>query len=140
MKYIGIDIGKNTGLAVWDEAHQRLELLSTVLIHQAMEMVLEYHSLGTIKVFIEDARLRTWYGDSGREKLMGAGSIRRDATIWQDFLEDKGIPYRLVAPKDNVTKLNAKQFQRLTGWNSRSTEHSRDAAGLVCPLLRIYKI
>ena len=140
MKHIGIDTGTHTGLAVWDEASQRLEVLTTVKIHQAMEMVLEYHQNGPVKVFLEDARLRTWFGSAGREQLMGAGSIRRDASVWEDFLEDKAIPYRMVAPKDNVTKLSAQQFERLTGWKGRSTEHARDAAGLVVPRLRIYKI
>ena len=36
-----------------------------------------------IKLRIEDARLRKWYGNAGREELQGAGSVNRDASIWE---------------------------------------------------------
>lgn len=44
---------------------------------------------------------------------------------------EQDIPYELVAPRDNRTKLSALQFRNLTGWPARTTEHGRDAAMLV---------
>ena len=88
-------------------------------------------------VRIEDARQRRWLGNKGREALQGAGSIKRDATIWEDFLTDKKIPFEMVAPSRNSTKLSAEVFKRLTGWQGRTSEHSRDAAMLVFKMTKI---
>jgi hypothetical protein len=132
MIYIGIDTGKTTGFAVWDDKHTMLLAVETYAIHGAMEEVLRYRSLtGSIFVRFEDARKRNWFGKAGREQLQGAGSIKRDCTIWEDFLTDKNIPFEAVAPSRNITKLSAEQFKRITGWRNKTNEHSRDAAMLV---------
>lgn len=62
---------------------------------------------------------------------MGAGSIKRDAKIWQDFLEDGKYNFEMVAPKNNTTKLRADVFSKMTNWKDKTNEHSRDAAMLV---------
>jgi len=130
--YIGIDAGVNTGYAVWNKPEQKLMVVTTLPIHQAMEKIRRLHELNTsIFVRVEDARLRSWFGKSGREQLQGAGSIKRDAKIWEDFLTDLGVPFELVAPKNNKTKTTAEQFKRLTGWDERTNVHGRDAGMLV---------
>lgn len=131
MLYIGIDPGKHTGLAVWDASKKAFLDVQTLLIHQAMDTILFHHRKGDgIFVFFEDARLRRWYtGD--REKLQGAGSVKRDCTIWEDFLQDYGIQYRAVAPHRGQTKLTEDYFKALTGWGRRTSNHARDAAMLV---------
>ncbi|MDR2291980.1 MAG: hypothetical protein LBE11_00720 [Prevotellaceae bacterium] len=131
MIYIGIDTGKNTGFAVWDDKRAMLIAVETYVIHKAMEEVLRYYANGSIFVRFEDARKRNWFGKAGREQLQGAGSIKRDCTIWEDFLTDKNISYEAVAPSRNITKLSAKQFKKITGWQNKTNEHSRDAAMLV---------
>lgn len=131
MRYIGIDTGVHTGVGVWDPVAQCLELVETMTITQALELVLQYRSQGDVTVYIEDARLRKWFGTSGREKLQGAGSVKRDAKIWEDFCNEHGILHRMVAPRDNRTKMSATQFCNITKWDGRTSEHSRDAALLV---------
>lgn len=42
-----------------------------------------------------------------------------------------GIPFELVAPKNNKTKVSADYFKKLTGWEGRTNEHERDCAMLV---------
>ena len=80
----------------------------------------------------EDARLRKWIPQiKGKEVLQGVGSVKRDAGIWEDFLRDLGVPFEMVAPKNNITKLSADSFRKITGWQSKTNEHSRDAAMLV---------
>lgn len=126
---IGIDPGVNTGVAVWNGTE--LERVESTDIICAMEIVRHYNDYHNIQVYYEDARLRHWFGSSGREKLMGAGSVKRDSQIWETFCKGYDIPYVAVAPKDNMTKLNAKQFALYTGWKGRTNEHERDAAMLV---------
>lgn len=129
-KYIfGIDIGVETGVAIWSRPEQKFEFIGTMMIHQAFEKVRKWVGMG-ILVRVEDARLRKWFGKAGREQLQGAGSIKRDAKAWEDFLKDYNIDYELVAPKDNMTKLDEEAFNRLTGWEKRTSVHGRDAAML----------
>lgn len=126
---IGIDPGVNTGFAVWNGT-EFVEITSTNII-TATEKVKTLADNFNVMVYYEDARLRHWFGKSGREKLMGAGSVRRDSQIWETVCNLLNIPFVAVAPKDNMTKLNAKQFEMYTGWKGRTNEHGRDAAMLV---------
>lgn len=131
---VGIDPGVNTGLAIWDKKKRRLVTVCSTSILTAMERVKNESCLHSIFVRIEDARLRKWFGKSQREVLQGAGSIKRDCQIWEEFLELHNIPHEFVAPKNNITKLDAKMFARYTGYKERTNEHSRDAAMLVYQL------
>jgi hypothetical protein len=131
--YIGIDSGVNTGFALWDSLDKKFEDINTLMIHQAIDLVrniLHVHPRMTL-IRVEDARLRKWFGNSGREQLQGAGSVKRDAKIWEDFLLDIGANYEMVAPRFNTTKLASKPFAVMTKWTKKTNEHSRDAAMLV---------
>lgn len=133
MTHIGIDTGVNTGFAVWDSSRKKFIDLETLTIHQAMEKVLMWKDIvgkDNLVVSFEDARQRKWF-TGGKEKQQGAGSIKRDSSIWEDFLKDKGITFRMVAPKDNMTKMDAAPFKAVTGWQGRTSYHARDAAMLV---------
>ena len=132
MKIVGIDPGTHTGVAVYDKATKKLSRLETFLAVQAEELVLDLFIAGDLeRVYFEDSRLRTWFGGSGREKLQGAGSIKRDCSRWIEFLAHHKIPSKAIAPKDVMTKLTKQQFLKITGWVARSSQHSRDAAMLV---------
>lgn len=134
MKYIGIDPGKETGFAVWDHDAKYLAEVDTMSITQAMEkvrMMADILGRENIRMYIEDARKRIWFGNTGRERLKGAGSICRDSTIWDDFCKELGVEYVMVDPRYNTTKLKAAQFKAITGWQGRTSEHARDAAYLV---------
>lgn len=148
MIYIGIDTGVHTGIAVWDNKQRSLESVSAVKIHQAMKIVYdrarECQEKGVrLIVRVEDPRQRTWYEtnkmsrDEERKRLQGVGSVKRDATVWEDFLTDleqeysKILEFQMVAPKNNKTKLTADQFKAYTHWEQRTNEHGRDAAMLV---------
>ncbi|MEO6610724.1 MAG: hypothetical protein ABIT05_01285 [Chitinophagaceae bacterium] len=130
---IGIDCGVQTGLCVWSRWDKNIRTLTTVKIHTAMEAVKGWHNTnpGEVKVRVEDARKRKWFGKSDREQLQGAGSIKRDAKIWEDFLSDIGVDFEMVPPKNNKTKMADGFFKKVTGHTGSTTEHSRDAAMLV---------
>ena len=128
----GIDPGTKTGVALWSPKKQAFKSIETVGIVSAMRRIITAMSPDIeVAVYFEDARLRTWFGNSGREKLQGAGSIKRDSAIWQEFCEYYKIPYQAVKPEKGQTKWGAEYFKRLTGWEKRTSQHARDAAALV---------
>lgn len=131
MIYIGIDTGTHTGFAIWDSELQNFRCIQTLKIHQAMEQVMNWHKNAKIVVIFEDARQRKWFGSNSNAKIQGAGSIKRDCTIWEDFLKDKGIEYRAVQPIKGGTKWSAERFYEIFGWEGKTSEHARDAALLV---------
>ncbi|MFQ5561204.1 MAG: hypothetical protein ACE5FU_11560 [Nitrospinota bacterium] len=141
---IGIDPGKKTGVAVRKGLNSNNFLdIKTMPIHFAMNLVQRYRCNAVsltppsdknklnILVIVEDARQRRWFGNAGKEKLMGAGSIKRDCTIWEDFLKDMDIPHKMVKPSKGKTKISSNYFNLITGWQGRTSEHARDAAMLI---------
>lgn len=139
MIYVGIDTGTHTGYAEWNAKEKRFLSVDSVKIHQAMERIknlAESHS-DSLMVRVEDPRQRTWFGtermprDEERKKLQGVGSVKRDASIWEDFLKDLGVQFEMVPPRQNVTKLSQETFRSYTGWKKKTNEHGRDAAMLV---------
>lgn len=144
MILLGLDPGVTTGYAVWSKSQQKLLVVESRKLHEVLRQLwvfvknphkADFLDRGELHVFMEDARQRRWFGNldpkKDRDRLMGAGSIKRDCQIIEDACKDWGIPITLVAPKDNMTKLSAEQFKKLTGWTGRTNEHMRDAAMLV---------
>lgn len=131
---IGIDCGVNTGFAVWDCTLQKLIEVKTYSAHTAWAQIRtmkHFYGAAALYVRFEDARLRTWFGTSGLEKLQGAGSIKRDSTLWEEFCEMEGIQYEAVAPKHNKTKTTTEYFKMVTGWAGSTSNHARDAAMMI---------
>lgn len=64
-------------------------------------------------------------------RAMGAGSVRRDCDIWEEYCTARRIPFEAVAPRPGATKWDADYFARVTGWTGRTSNHARDAALLV---------
>lgn len=136
--YVGIDCGVVTGYAVW---WKERKILSTVLsggILECMNEVLDLamNNPGEVLVRVEDARLRKWIPKQKNEtaergRREGAGSVKRDAGVWQEFLESWDIDHEFVAPKNNKTKVTAQYFKKVTGWIGQTNQHARDAAFLV---------
>ena len=133
MIYIGIDPGTHTGVAVWDSKEGKFLSLETMPIHRAMDLVrMARDDNEAIQVIFEDARLRTWFGKGNvSAKAQGAGSVKRDCSIWEDFLTDSEIPFLTTRPGNVATKVTPSWFRKLTGWEGRCSEHARDAAMLV---------
>ena len=134
MLWIGIDPGKHTGFAVWNSKTREFVSIETLPIHTAMERVLEYAAESLVTVVFEDARQRKFFGKNENKvqaKVQGAGSIKREFGIWEDFLNDKGITFWARKPEKGMTKKSAEQFRRWTKWEKRTSEHARDAAMLV---------
>jgi hypothetical protein len=112
-----------------------LRYVGTLMIHQAMKYVEDLYNVRIVnpmEVIVEDARNR---GGSG-VRAQGAGSIKRDCSIWEDFLTDKKIPFRFIrAGKSSITKATPEWVKLQTGWSERTSNHSRDAICLLLPFI-----
>lgn len=137
MIYVGIDTGVHTGLAVWDSDARRFLDIQTMPLHRALfYIIFECCAFESFTVVVEDARKRKWIPREGSVKemkgrAMGAGSVKRDAKIWEEFCSDNGFPLMTVPPQKGATKWSAKTFGAVTGWRGRTSHHARDAALLV---------
>ena len=136
MIYIGIDPGTHTGVAVWDTREGKFLSLETLLIHRAMTFILTWSLKAEdtgqeIQIVFEDARQRKWYGNESNAKRQGAGSVKRDCSIWEDFCRDYQIPFVAVPPMKGGTKVSESYFKTISGWKGRTSNHARDAAKLV---------
>lgn len=157
---IGIDPGVNTGFAIWSTDRFALVRVESMSIIRAMgevqlyaESRLELDSAlqrdHEFIVIVEDARKRKWSGgfreiDENTEKYgaaarEGVGSVKRDCSIWEEFLTEHQIPHEMRFPR--ATKMLAAPFKRLTLWPERTNQHARDAAMIVFqlnkPMLRL---
>ena len=128
---IGIDTGTKTGIAI--SVGGLLQRVDCMTITKAMQLVSEYPA-DTTKLYIEDAR--KWIGFNGKTKttdarLQGAGSVKRDASIWEDWCKENGYQAVFVKPIGKGLKRSAEDFKRITKWQGRTNENSRDAAMIV---------
>lgn len=135
---VGIDPGTKTGLALYNMQRKALILVETVSIVQALDYLTRFEQKPALFVRIEDARKRKWFGNadermerSGAGIREGIGSVKRDCSIWEEFLRHHKIAFELVHPAKNKTKLDAQTFSHYTHWPYETSEHSRDAAMLV---------
>lgn len=132
--YCGIDPGVTTGVAVYSRNDKQIYFLETMKIHKALDWVDNWVRQHRGKMFIkvEDAR-QAVHGRKEKNYAIaqGAGSVKRDAQIWEDFLKDINADFVMVKPNKLLTKWNAEKFNTKTGWKKKSNEHARDAALLV---------
>lgn len=139
MIWVGIDTGVHTGFAVWDSSAGRFLAVETLRIDEALFRVLAIAAEcgdDGVTVVVEDARQRKWVPNTGdvRKEMarrLGAGAVKRDAKIWEDFLAGNKIAHQMRPPLKGCTKLTEERFAALTGHVGRTSEHSRDAAMLV---------
>lgn len=132
MIYIGIDPGTHTGLAIWDSRKGEFLSLETLPIHRALQVVQYMATTSSAVVVFEDARQRTWFGKGDiNAKAQGAGSVKRDCSIWEDFCKDYDIRFEARPPIKGATKVTAEYFKMISHYQGRTSSHSRDAAMLV---------
>ena len=137
MTVIGIDPGMHTGLAVWDTTSRQFLDIRCSGIVSAMDYLEELRrERGIGLVVFEDARQRTWIPRERdiaemKGRAMGAGSVKRDCSIWQEWCERRHLRWIAVKPQIGMTKLTDEYFRRITGYERRTNNHGRDAAMLV---------
>lgn len=155
--YIGIDGGRETGLAVWNSQKKSYTEILTTTFWGAIDRI-EYWNqyaflnAGELVVVIENPagnspvfKLQTVYSATNgthHSKLSACaflassiGSVKRESELLIEYCKLHKIIYRALVPgKRSLTKLDQKKFTQYTGNTSRTSQHGRDAAMLVFQL------
>lgn len=126
---VAIDPGTITGVAVFDRAanFRLVQCYQSSIVKLITTMPTDEVEL----LCIEDPNKRKWFGEAGKERLQGAGSVKRDFAIWKEYAELHRIDLQLVAPKNvpQWTQTTA-LFNAITNWPKKVGEHARDAVGI----------
>lgn len=133
MLLVGIDPGVKTGFCMINADSRKVEMLATLKIHDAMDIV-RGNKDSIYKVFIEDPNMWTHFTDkNAKKRLQGAGSVKRDFGIWKDFLEAYGIKFIALRPdkRRNEFAYNIDLFKKISGHEGRCSEHARVAYMLI---------
>jgi predicted RNase H-like nuclease (RuvC/YqgF family) len=127
---IGIDPGAKTGVAIYHEG--KLAELRTM---NALKLFAWIPDESPFLVIIEDSTLTSYIftapGVPHRVALNVArkvGEVDAHCKLIKQVCGDFDIPYRSISPKDKGKKIDAKEFERMTGWTKQSNQHERDAA------------
>ena len=139
---IGIDTGVNTGIAAWNVTTKKIQFIHSTKIHKALRLIESLVPYFDLFIRVEDARMRKWFGNDSNAKKQGAGSVKRDGKIWEDYLTDLKkqemiCDFKMIHPIKGTTKIDARQFKIITGHMGATNEHSRDAMMMVYQLQNI---
>lgn len=142
--YIGIDPGGMTGTAIWFHGAGLLNMrqfeghcLALLWSIGIVDGLLLSNPDIRIHFIVEDARKAKKSPHFARDKnatakLQGVGHVKAYSKDWEIFLTAKGWSHEMVAPNPRITKLDADQFKRQTGIDTKDSQgHARDAALLV---------
>ena len=138
---IGIDVGTNTGVAIFDRTEKKFIFLKTLTLHLAFDKIKEFclENKGIVMVFIENPNTFIPFKQNGSKeniakinaKKQGAGSVKRDFAAWEELLEYYKIPYIPTKVQGSIKKMTATNFKNITKFSEQTSEHARDAAMIV---------
>ena len=133
---VGVDPGTTAGIAFYDLPSRKFTKVTSGKILEMMDVVFDADDP---LVLIEDARLAKYWRGGDAARAQGAGSVKRDCAIWEEFCVKEGFDYQLIRPNKKATKMDAATFRALTGHSERTNSHSRDAAMLILHSLKLLK-
>ena len=133
---IGIDCGVNTGMAIVEGG--TYVSIETISITRAINIVSLLIFAGhKVELYVEDPNLRKWYGPNANLKKQGAGSVKRDYSIWKTYCKENNIKMHPIHPKDVGSLFdNEILFKSATKWGKKCSIHARDAARMVYKLVK----
>jgi hypothetical protein len=127
---IGIDPGNESGIAIYMDG--KLISLLTFTPLRVAEMIM---SSKPSLVILEDSTLTSYIftapGVPHRAALKVArniGEVDGYCKIIKQVCCDLKIACVSISPKEKGKKIDAKEFEQITGWAGKSNQHERDAA------------
>jgi hypothetical protein len=139
LKVIGIDPGKETGIAIFDTITGLLENVYSSTFWGAItaidlliaESLPDKYELCAIVELPKNKSV--WhkgakYRGAIERTAVNVGSVIREAELIIDYLKNCNIKTITQHPQG---KVDADYFKRITGWTGRTNSHSRDA-GMLC--------
>lgn len=137
---IGIDPGQHTGVALY--VGGQLDNLLTLAPWNITAFIQQLHATpGINRVIYEDSRLQSHIFSAHKpgnkrelshpEQLKIArnvGQIDAWCHVITNVCSERGITCHGISPAKKGAKLDAKQFESVTGWTAASNQHGRDAA------------
>jgi hypothetical protein len=129
MRVIGLDPGKQTGVAVFDGG--QLTRIFTTSPDRLMELLDD--NKPDVVVF-EDSRMQghTWSRNTSpagmRKIARNVGQIDAWCELILHLCAHRNIAVVSVSPKGKGRKIGASAFAMNTGWVARTNQHGRDAA------------
>lgn len=131
---IGIDPGQQTGFADYDVSAGNLCIVETWRFWVAYEMAVNFYDRSRTLAIVEDASLisptfhHSAFTEAAKAKTsQRVGQVKRESQLLIEGLRRAGFVVQGVKAQG---KVNAAQFQKLTGWQGRTSSHARDAAML----------
>jgi len=128
---IGLDPGKNTGLAVYNRVEKTLPVVKKTTFWEAIEFIsVRYPQEHVHRVIIELPNTKTVWHDEAKAKGaiqrtgVNVGSAIREAELLVEYF--KRVGYSVIT-QHPAGKLNAAQVRKITGYKSPTNEHTRDA-------------
>jgi hypothetical protein len=134
MLILGIDPGAHTGVARIEDG--QLVSLQTIAPHEIERTLRE---AAPDRVIFEDSRLQSHTWTRGKSIAATAKMARNVGQVdaWCSLITavcgELGIPAHGISPAGKGSKLDADQFERITGWTGRSNQHERDGAMVAWP-------
>lgn len=127
---VGIDPGKQTGLAIYDRSEQRIIVAETTDFWRVYNRFYA-SSPDMYDVFIEMPNTKhNWHKSNDNTTSVNVGMAYRESELLAEGLERLGFNVRRVSPKQKGRKLNAEQIRKITGYEGRTSQHVRDAIAL----------
>lgn len=127
---LGIDPGAKTGVAIYHDG--KLATLNTFSVLGVLQIIRDYEP---DLVVIEDSTLTSHVFTAPGIRHAAAMKVARNigevdayCKLIKQVCGDWGIAYASISPKNKGKKVDAKEFERITGWTSGSNQHERDAA------------
>lgn len=144
--YIGIDPGRSTGVAVYNNKTKKIHELKTLDFWTTISFVRSFiqymgglmSTNDTFEVVMEDPQLNApiFKDRHGRKSIdvqldiaQKVGRNKENAFLLTQYFKTNGIKFRIVKPMSG--KWNAIYFKQVTGFSDGGNQHQRDAAKIV---------
>ena len=133
---ICIDPGVKSGIALYDYDESRIKHVTTKDFWGVLDYVCGDFPVSSCAVLIESsASDRFMWSAKGRGVNAAVGTARsvgennREASLLQQRLSSLGYRCALIPPLN--TKMTADEVRLVSGWQGKTSEHSRDAVMMV---------